>query len=45
MVVEAFGYMYVLGFGASMGILTSVLIGLKIYNRKGKQQKQRDIIG
>ncbi|WPA85882.1 hypothetical protein [Bacillus cereus] len=44
--VEAFGYMYVLGFGASMGILTSVFIGLKIYNRKKKQQqKQRDIIG
>ncbi|EEL73248.1 hypothetical protein [Bacillus cereus] len=43
--VEAFGYMFVLGFGGSMGVLLTVFIGLKIYNRKGKQPKQRDIIG
>ncbi|MGR5954414.1 hypothetical protein ACT7DP_31150 [Bacillus paranthracis] len=34
-------YVSVLGFGASMGILTSVFIGLKIYNRKGKQTETK----
>lgn len=42
MVVDAFFYMYVLGLGASLGVLTSVLVGLKIYNRKGKASNNRN---
>lgn len=44
MVVDAFIYMYILGLGASLGVLTAVLLGLKIYNRKSRSKQQQNVI-
>jgi len=41
----AFVYMYFVGFGASLGVLSSVGIGWKIYNRsKNKTVKRKGAI-
>ncbi|ETE88977.1 hypothetical protein P9Z75_26920 [Bacillus tropicus] len=44
MVVDAFVYMYGLSLSASLGVLTAVLIGMKIINKKQKS-KQQNVIG
>lgn len=36
MVVDAFLYMYAISLSAGLGLVTAVLIGLKIHNRKPK---------
>ncbi|MGD6893340.1 hypothetical protein [Bacillus mobilis] len=45
MVVDAILYMYAISLSAGLGLVTAVLIGLKIYNRKSKVKQQRDVIG
>lgn len=38
---EAFIYMYVVGLGASLGVLTTMGIGYKFYHRGNKKEKQK----
>lgn len=43
MVVDALVYMFALSFSASLGILATVLIGMKIINKKQKSKQQNVI--
>lgn len=43
--VEAFVYMYFVGFGTSLGIATVAWIGWKVFNRqKSKTNKRKGVI-
>lgn len=44
MVVDAFIYMYVVAFGASLGVGTTVLIGWKVYKRSKKNDKKPSFV-